>query len=169
MRVKGRKITQFSSVQSLSRVWLFATPWTTARQASLSISNSRSPPKPMSIESVMPSNHLILYRPLVLLPSIFPSNRVFSNDLALHIGWPKYWSFSFSIIPSKEIPGLISFRSHPPFKVHLRFDISLSSYLIFVPLLSKTKSEFSHLSQAFALTSHLVCWALFCFYWDFIF
>ena len=88
MRVKGRKITQFSSVQSLSRVWLFATPWTTARQASLSISNSRSPPKPMSIESVMPSNHLILYRPLVLLPSIFPSIRVFSNESALHIRWP---------------------------------------------------------------------------------
>ena len=121
-------------------------------------------PKLMRIESVMPSSHLILCCPLFLLPSIPPSIRVFSNESTLHMRWPKYWSFSFSIIPSKEIPGLISFRSHPPFKVHLRFDISLSSYLIFVPLLSKTKSEFSHLSQAFALTSHLVCWALFCFY-----
>ena len=100
----------FSSVQSLSHVWLFATPWTTARQASLSISNSQSPPKPMSIVSVMPSNHLILHRPLLLLPSIFPSIRVFSNESALHIKWPKYWSFSFNIRPSNELPGLISFR-----------------------------------------------------------
>ena len=89
------------SVQSLSRVRLFATPWTTARQASLSIINSRSLPKPMSIESVMPSNHLILCHPLLLLPSIFPSIRVFSNG-ALCIKWPKYWSFSFNISPSNE-------------------------------------------------------------------
>ena len=81
-----------------------------ARQASLSITNSRSPPKPMSIESVMPSNHLILCRPLLLLPSIFPSIRVFSNESALHIRWPKYWSFSFNISPSNGHPGLISFR-----------------------------------------------------------
>ena len=81
-----------------------------ARQASLSITNSRSPPKPMSIESVMPSNHLILCHPLLLLPSIFPSIRVFSNESALHIRWPKYWSFSFNISPSNEHPGLISFR-----------------------------------------------------------
>ena len=101
---------QFSSVQSFSRVWLFATPWTAAHQASLSITNSRSPPKPMSIELVMPSNHLILCRPLLLLPSIFPSVRVFSNESTLRVRWPKYWSFSFSIIPSKDIPGLISFR-----------------------------------------------------------
>ena len=101
---------QFSSVQSLSRVWLFATPWTAARQASLSITNSQSPPKLMSIESVMPSNHLILCRPLLLLPSIFPSIRVFSDELGLHIRWPKYWSFSFNISPSNEHPGLISFR-----------------------------------------------------------
>ena len=100
----------FSSVQSLSRVWLFVTPWTTARQASLSITNSQSPPKPMSIESVMPSNHLILCRPLLLLPSIFPSIRVFSDESALRIRWPKYWSFSFNISPSNEHPGLISFR-----------------------------------------------------------
>ena len=86
------------------------TPWTTARQASLSITNSRSLLKLMSIESVMPSNHLILCRPLLLLPSIFPSIRVFSNESALHIRWPKYWSFSFNISPSNEHPGLISFR-----------------------------------------------------------
>ena len=101
---------QFSSVQSLSRVWLFVTPWTTACHASLSITNFRSPPKPTSIESVMPSNHLILCCPLLLLPSIFPSIRVFSNESALHIKWPKYWTFSLSIIPSNEHPGLISFR-----------------------------------------------------------
>ena len=100
----------FSSVQLLSRVWLFATPWTAARQASMSITNSRSPPKPMSIESVMPSSHLILCRPLLLLLSIFPSIRVFSNESALHNRWPKYWSFSFNISPSNEHPGLISFR-----------------------------------------------------------
>ena len=98
------------SVQSLSHVWLFATPWTAARQASLSITNSRSPPKPMSIESVMPSNHLILCCPLLFLPSIFPNIRVFSNELARHIRWLKYWSFSFSISPSNEYSGLISFR-----------------------------------------------------------
>ena len=101
---------QFSSFQLLSRVQLFVTPWTAARQASLSITNSQSLPKPMSIELLMPSNHLILCRPLLLLPSIFPSITVFSNESALHMRWPKYWSFSFSIIPSKEIPGLISFR-----------------------------------------------------------
>ena len=99
-----------SSVQSLSCVRLFATPWTAARQASLSITNSRSPLKPMSIESVMPSNHLILCRPLLLLPSIFPSIRVLSNESVLRIMWPKYWCFSFSISPSKKYLGLISFR-----------------------------------------------------------
>ena len=98
------------SVQSLSRVWLFATPWTAARQAFLSITNSRSPPKPMSVESVMPSNHLILCRALLLLSSIFPSIRVFSNESALCIRWPKYWSFSFNISPPNEHPGRISFR-----------------------------------------------------------
>ena len=99
-----------SSVQSLSCVQLFATPWTTACQASLSITNSQSLPKLMSIESVMPSNHLILCRPLLFLPSIFPIIRVFVNESALHIRWPKYWSFSFSISPSSEYSGLISFR-----------------------------------------------------------
>ena len=98
------------SDQSLSRVWLFATPWIAARQASLSITNSRSSPRLTSIESVMPSSLLILCRPLLLLPPIPPSIRVFSSESALRMRWPKYWSFSFSIIPSKEIPGLISFR-----------------------------------------------------------
>ena len=101
---------QFSSVQSLSHVQLFETPWTAVRQAFLSITNSWSPPKPMSIESVMPSSHLILCRPLLLLPSIPPSIRGFSNESALHIRWPKYWSFSFIISPSNEHPRLISFR-----------------------------------------------------------
>ena len=104
------EIIQFCSIQSLSHVWLFATPWTTARQASLSITNSWSLPKLMSIESVTPFNHLILCRPLLLLPSIFPSIRVFSNEPALCIRWPKYWSFSFNISPASEHPGLISFR-----------------------------------------------------------
>ena len=101
---------QFSSVQLLSHVWLFATPWIAACQASLSITNSWSSLKLTSIESVMPSSHLILCHPLFLLPPIPPSFRVFSNESTLRMRWPKYWSFSFSIIPSKEIPGMISFR-----------------------------------------------------------
>ena len=103
------RVFQFQSVL-LSRVRLFATPWTTARQASLSITNSRSLPKLMSIELVMPSSYLILCRPLLFLPSVFPSSRVFSNESALSIRWPKYWSFSFNISPSNKHPGLISFR-----------------------------------------------------------
>ena len=103
-------IHQFSSVQSLSRVWLFATPWIAARQASLSLTNSRSSLRFMSTESVMPSSHLILCRPLLLLPQIPPSIRLFIDESTLRMRWPKYCSFSFSIIPSKEIPGLISFR-----------------------------------------------------------
>ena len=98
------------SVQSLSHVQFFATPWTSACQASLSTSNSQSLLKLMSIESVMPSNHLILCHPLLLPPSILPSIRVFSSESVLHIRWPKYWSFSFSISPSNEYSGLISFR-----------------------------------------------------------
>ena len=101
---------QFSSVQLLSRVRLFVTPWIAARQASLSITNSWSSLKLTPIESVMPSNHLILCCPLLLPPSIFHSIRVFSNESVLPMRWPKYWSFSFSNIPSKEHPGLISFR-----------------------------------------------------------
>ena len=98
------------SVQLLSHVWLFATPWMAARQASLYITNSQSLLKLMSIKSVMPSNHLILCCPFLLPPSIFPSIRVFSSESVLLIRWPKYWTFSFSISPSKEHPGLISFR-----------------------------------------------------------
>ena len=101
---------QFSSVQSLSRVRLLVTPWIAARQASLSITNSRSSLRFTSIESVMPSSHLILGRPLLLLPLIPPRIRVFSNESTLPMRWPKYWSFSFSISPSNEHPGLISFR-----------------------------------------------------------
>ena len=100
------------SVQSLSRVRLLVTPWTAARQVSLSITNSQSLLKLMSTESVMPSNHLTLCRPLLLSPSIFPNIRVFSNESALCIRWPKYWSFSFNIRPSNEYSGLISFRMH---------------------------------------------------------
>ena len=103
-------MVRVSWVQSLSCVQLFATPWTTACQASLSITNCQSLPKPMSTESVMPSNHLILCRPVLLLPSIFPRIRVFSSESAPHIRWPKDWSFSFTISPSNEHPGLISFR-----------------------------------------------------------
>ena len=119
---------QFSSVQSLSRVRLFSTPWIAARQASLSITNSRSPPIPMSSVLVMPSSRIILCRPLLLLPPIPPSIRVFSNELTLLIRWPKYWSFSFNISPSNEHPGLISFRMRS-FKVqkHQFFGTQLSS------------------------------------------
>ena len=101
---------QFSSVQSLIHVRLFVIPWAAARQASLSITNSWSLLKLMSIELVMPSNHVVLFNPLLLLPSIFPSIRVFSNELALYIRWTKYWSFSFSISPSNEHSGLNSYR-----------------------------------------------------------
>ena len=103
-------MVQFSSVQSLSRVQLFATPWIAARQASLSITNSQSSLRLMSIELVMPSSYLILCRPLLPLPPIPPSIRVFSSESTLCVRWPKYWSFSFSISPSNEHPGLISFR-----------------------------------------------------------
>ena len=103
---------EFSLVESLSCVWLFVTPWTAARQSSLSITNSQSLLKLMSIESVMPSNHLILYHPLLLPPSIFLSIRVFSNESVICIRWPKYWSISFNISPSNEYSGLICFRIH---------------------------------------------------------
>ena len=110
MYIKIIMLYTFSSVQSLSHVQLFVTPWTAACQASLSITNSQSLLKFMSIEPVMPSNYLILCHPFLLLPSIFPSIRDFSNESVLHIRWPKYWSFSFSISPSNEHPGLISFK-----------------------------------------------------------
>ena len=106
----GNGVDQFSSVQLSSHVRLFETPWTAARQASLSITNSQSLLKLMSIESVMPSHHLILCHPLLLPPSSFPSIRVFSNESALHIRWPKYWGFTISVSPSNEYSGLISFR-----------------------------------------------------------
>ena len=109
---KNLKNNKFSSVQSNSHVQLFATPWTEARQTSLSITNSGSLLKLMSIKSVMPSNHLILCHPLLLLTLIFPSIRVFSNESVLHIRWPKYWSYSFSISPSNEQSGVICFRIH---------------------------------------------------------
>ena len=105
-----RLLANHTSVQLLSHVQLFATTWTTARQSSLSITNGQSLPKTMSIESVMPSNHLILCCPLLLLPSIFPSIRVISNESALRIRWPRYWSFSFNISPTNEHPGLVCFR-----------------------------------------------------------
>ena len=103
-------LDKHSSVQSISCVRVFVTPWTAAHQASLSITNSWSPPKPMSIELVMPSNYLTLCHSLLLMPSIFPSIRVFSSESVLRMRWPKYWSFSFNISPSNEHPGLISFR-----------------------------------------------------------
>jgi len=106
----GQERQMFISVQWLSRVWLFATPWTTTRQASLSITNFQSLLNLMSIKSVMPSNHLILCHPLLLLPSFFPNIRVFPSESVLHIRWPKYWSLSFRISPSNEYSGLISFR-----------------------------------------------------------
>ena len=108
--VGGMQWMWFSSIQSLSRVWLLVTPWTEALQVSLSITNSWSLLKLMSIKSVMPFNHFILCHPLLLLPSIFPGIRVFSNESALCIRWPKYWSFNFNTSPSNEHPGLISFR-----------------------------------------------------------
>ena len=109
-RASAMNVWSHQSVQSLSCVRLFVTPWTTAHQVSLSITNSQNSPKLMSIESVMPSNHLILCHPLLLLPSISPSIRIFSNESALYMRWPRYWSFSFNISPSNEYPGLISFR-----------------------------------------------------------
>ena len=110
MNRREEAYAQFTSIQSFSRVRLFVTPWTVAGKASLSITNSRSLLKLMSIQSMMPSNHLIFCCPLLLPPSVFPSIRVFSNESALHIRWPKYWSFSFSISPSNEYSGLVSFR-----------------------------------------------------------
>ena len=140
---QGCILSPCSSVQLLSRVQLFATPWTTACQASLSITNSWSPPKTMSILSVMPSNHLILCHPLLLTPPISPSINVFSTESALHIRWPKYWSFSFKISPSNEQPGLTSFRM---------------DWLDFLAVQGTLKSLFQHHSSK---TSFLRCSAFF--------
>ena len=149
-------ITEFSSVQSLSCVLLFATPWTSACQASLSITNSPSLPKPMSIESVMPSNYLILCHPLLLLPSIFPSIRIFSNESVLHIRWPKYWSFSFNISPFNEYSGwsplgwtgwismqpkgLSRVFSNTTVQKHLFFSTKLSSVQLSHPYMTNGKT-----------------------------
>ena len=133
----------FSPVQSLNHVWLFATPWTAACQASLCISNCQSLPKPMSIDLTMPSNHLILCRPLLLWPLIFPSIRVFSNESALCIRWPKYWSYNFNISPSNEYPGLICLRKH---------------WLDLLPIQRTLKSLLQHHSSK---ASILLCSALF--------
>ena len=130
-------MVQFSSVQFLSHIWFFVTPWTAACQAFLSIINSQSLLRLMSVELVMPSNHLILCHPLLLLPSVFPSIRVFSNESVRHIRWPKYWSFSFSISSSNEYSGLISFRMdclhflavQGTLKSHLQYHSSKASIL----------------------------------------
>ena len=142
------------SVQSLSFVRLFATPWTTACQASLSITNSRSPPKPMSIESVIPSNHLILCHPLLLLPSIFPSIRVFSNESALLIRWPKYWSFSFNISPSSEHPGLISLR------MDWLYLLAVQGTLKSLLQCHSSKASVFQCSAFFMIQSHIHTWLL---------
>ena len=129
MRKHDSNLKFFSSVQSLSRFLLFATPWTAACQAFLSITNSWSLVKLMSFESVMSSNHLLLCRPLLLPPSIFPSIRFFSSESALHIRWPKYWSFRFSISPSNEHSGLISFRMDWLDLLGVQGDLGLKSLL----------------------------------------
>ena len=143
---------QFSSVQSLCRVRLFATPWIAARQTSLSITNSRSLPKLMSIESVMPSSHLILCRPL-LPPPTSPSIRVFSNESTLHMRWPKYWSFSFSIIPSKEHPGLISFRMD-------WLDLAVQGTLKSLLQHHSSKYQFFGVQLSLKSNSHIHMWPL---------
>ena len=146
LRNSPENSVQFSRVQSLSRVWLFGIPWTAALQASLFITNSQSLPKLMSIESVMPSNHLIL-------PSIFPSIRVFSNESALHIRWPKYWSFSFNTSPSNVHPGLISFRRD--WLYLLAFQGILKS------LINTTDQEYQFCAQlSLYSNSHIHTWLL---------
>jgi len=159
----------FSSVQfSRSVVSDSATPWITARQASLSITNSRSSLRLTSVESVMPSSHLILCRPLLLLPPIPPSIRVFSNESSLRMRWPKYWSFSFSIVPSKEIPGLISFRMD-------WLDLLLLNYTkgsCVIPLTFSFENKLSKYTDI-SFASHYCCtlWNVSCFYiwkWSFL-
>ena len=148
-------LIQFSPLQLLSHVWLFATPWTEERQASLSITNYRSLLKLMSIWVSKPSNHLILCRPLLLLPSIFPSIRVFSNESTLHIRWPKCWSFSFNISPSNEHPGLISFRMdwlhlltvQGTLKSLLQHHSSKASISAFHPYMTKTHEKMLNITH----------------------
>ena len=158
--VQKEYLKTISSVQSLSHVWLFVTPWTTAHQASLSITNSWSPPKPMSVELMMPSNHLTLCHPLLLLPSIFPSIRVFANESALLIKWPKYWSFSFNISPSNEQPGLISFRMdwldllavQGTLKSILQYHSSKASILCSAFLIVQSSHPYMTIGKTIALT-----------------
>ena len=163
---------QFSSVQSLSHVRLFANPWIAACQASLSITNSRSSLRLVSIKSVMPSSHLILCRPLLLLPPILPSITVFSNESTLCMRWPKYWSFSFSIIPSKEIPGLI-FRMYwlDLFAVQGTLKSLLQHHSSKASILRHSASFTVQLSHPYMTTEKiialtrrtLVCWVCLCF------
>ena len=145
---------QFSSVQSLSRVQLFATPWTIARQASLSTTNSWSLLKLMSIESVMLSNHLILCCPLLLMPSIFPVITVFSSESALRIRWPKYWSFSFNISPSNEHSGMISFR------IDWLDLLEVQGTLESLPQHHSSKASILQCSAFFITNSHIHIWLL---------
>ena len=151
---------QFSSVQLLSCVRPFATPWTAAHQASLSITNCQSPPKSVSIESVMPSNHLILCCPLLLLPSIFPSIRVFSNESALHIRWPKYWSFSLDISPSNEHPGLTPFRKNwlDLFAVQETLKSLLQHYSSKASILRHSAFFIVQLSHPYKTTRKTIAW-----------
>ena len=166
---------QFSSVPSLSHVQLFATPWTAARQPSPSITNSRGLLKLMSIESVMPSNHLILCRPLLFLPSIFPSIRVFSNKSALYIRWPKYWSFSFNISPSSEYSGLISFRMDP--FIHLLTNPSYAPkpalcrtvLMVETQLMGKEIRPISQKNETEVQRELVTCWRLGCTYHEIVF
>ena len=154
-----KQVRLVSSVQSLSRVWLFVTPWTAARQASLCITNFQSFLELMSIESVMPSNHLILCHPLLLLPSIFPNIRVFSNESVLCIRWPKYWSFSFSISPFNECSELISFRidwlQHKSFQWIFRVDF-LSDWLVWLPCSPRNSQESSPTPQFKSINSSVL-------------
>ena len=171
---------QFSLVKSLSCVQLFVTPWTAAYHTSLSITNSWSLLKLMSFESVMPSNHLILCRPLLLLPSIFPRIRVISNESALHIRWPKYWSFNFSISPSNEHPGLISFRmdwldllavqgtlksllQHPQFKASILWCSAFFTVQLSHPYMTTGKTI--ALNDGPLLAKYCLCFLICCLGW----
>ena len=145
-------IVSISTVQSFSRVWILATPWIAACQASLSITNFWSSLRLTSIESVMPSSHLILCRPLLLLTPIPPSIRVFSSESTLHVRWPKYWTFSFSIIPSKEIPGLISFRMG---RLHL---LAVQGTLESLLQYHSSKASILRCSAFFTVQSHIHTW-----------